>query len=85
MDNSARNADQLLLAAGELRRVKILLGDNLEASRMSATMPDVLWRAGFCRRAAGQYSRDGEIVEQVIALKNPFRHAGERDRLSACG
>src|SRR5688572_28097709 len=70
-DHGARDSHQLLLAAGELRRIEVLLGHDPEAverigdQRLSLVLPDV---------AVGQRQVEvlgnREVVQQVIALEH---------------
>jgi len=71
MDNRARNAHQLLLAAGELRRKQVFLGHNLETVQNVSHHP-LPFFAGkfFVRERQVDILGNGQIVEQVIALED---------------
>src|SRR6266403_5319389 len=71
VDDCARNSNQLLLSAGKLAGVEVFLGDDLE------TIENVRYQA-LALMACNVFVREwqidvllhGEIVEQVITLKN---------------
>ena len=70
-DDGARDADELLLAARELSRIEILLGDDAEAIE---DVGDDALALGFLDVAVGERQLDvlvdRQVVEQVIALED---------------
>ncbi len=70
-DDGARDADELLLAAGELRGIEILLRDDAEAIEH---VGDDALALGLADVAVGERQLDvlvdRQVVEQVIALED---------------
>src|SRR6476660_1194093 len=71
VDDGAGDADQLLLSARKLTRKKILLGDNSKAieSVRHHALTLAAWDVFIGEREIDVFLH-GEIVKQVIALKN---------------
>src|SRR5260370_31748959 len=71
LNRRAGHADELLLAAGKLIGEKVFLADNVEAVEDVADQADALLvRNVFVRKRDFKVLEDGEIVDQVVALKD---------------
>ncbi len=70
-DDRARDAHELLLAAGKLVREQVFLADNVEAIECVANQADAfLVRDVLVGKWHFQIFEDRQIVDQVIALKH---------------
>src|SRR5260370_6106445 len=71
LNHRAGHADELLLAAGKLIGEKVFLAVNVEAVEDVADQADALLvRNVFVRKRDFEVLEDGEIVDQVVALKD---------------
>src|SRR5260370_33216761 len=71
LNHRAGDANELLLAAGKLIGEKVFLADNVEAVEDVADQADALLvRIVFVRKRDFEVLEDGEIVDQVVALKD---------------
>ena len=71
VNNCPRNADELLLTAGELVRVKVFFGDDREAvQNVSDHRLPLGLRQVFIGQGKIDILSNGKVVEQVIALKH---------------
>src|SRR6202171_6744145 len=70
-DNGARHADQLLLSARQLPRLKIFFSDDVEAiERVSHDAGALRFTEAPIRKRDIEVLVNGQIVEQMVALKN---------------
>src|SRR5216684_6010215 len=70
LDDRARDAHELLLAAGKLVGEEIFLAHDIEAVQGVADQADALFvRNVFVGERDFEVLKDGEIVDQVVALK----------------
>src|SRR5689334_12064253 len=70
-DDSTRHADQLLLSAGELVRIKVFLADDLEAVEdVGDHGGALLARYVAVRQGNVEILVDRQVVEQVVTLED---------------
>jgi len=71
VNDRARDADELLLAAGELVWKQVFLGDDLKAIKnVGHHATAILRREVLVRQGKIDIFSDGEIVEQVVTLEH---------------